>query len=180
MAGANFSTTLAKTTPSGIVSGDPFLVSYNADIQGQYLAGNSWVVNSLFGRIYNETAGSIVNTSAKMKWRRLELAQCKAYAITALDFPSLVDNATSTLTISVPCTFDDFVYWGGALDTRAMFISASVSALNTVAITATSLTGTVDLASANYGAYVVKPEVFDFIASKMVAVSVAEIGRAHV
>lgn len=174
-AGASGLTSFASGVAAGVVAGDPYLVSLSNGLGGLLLCGNAYNANLLFGRLYNETAGAINPGASLYRWRKITTREIKAKASQVYDAPSMPDNTGATLLFDIPCSFDDFVYWGTGLDTRTMFMSAHVKGANQAALRFLNISGgAVNLASATYYLYVIRPEVFDFIGGVVATVDVAD------
>ena len=165
-------TSFAVGSVTGISSGDPVLVSFSNTTQSIVLQGNAYGTNLLFGRFWNKTGGTIDLASGLMRWRKISNNEIKAKETATYDAPSVAAGAGTTTTISAGGNVGDFVYWGAALDTRSMSINAYFSAANVVTLNFTNLSsGAVNLASADYTAYVIRDDAFDFIGAKVVDVA---------
>lgn len=167
--GATALVSQAQAAGAGLLAGDGVLVSLAVDLQGISLSGNCYANTLLYARFHNETGGTLDLASAKLKWRKLGSDEVMAKASLVHDYGVIADDGFEDATITVPCNLGDFVYWGATLDVRSALMSAYVSAANTVKLNLTNLTGgNLNLASATYYAYVVRPEVFDFIGAAVV------------
>jgi hypothetical protein len=165
----NVTVPLARATFSGVVGGDPYVASFSVPLAGLVLAGNCYADNILYFKLFNKTGGAIDLPSAKVRFRRLQLREIRAYAATTYDPASTPNGGGVNIAVTVPCNPGDFVYWGWDLDHRAALVSAYVASANVVAVRMQNVSGgTLDLGSGVVYSYVIRPETFDFMGGKFI------------